>query len=300
MNRIVPLEHLLLLSLISILIFTATYTRGQSTDGTRPTPIAAFPVSGNLGSGTYYYQVPESLVSAGTANALLDFTPPVGGASMTVTFSGRSCCPPEAYMGVTTGLADPMHETARFNIPSRQPILVTVYVSVAATQTVPFRLTLTIGPGSGIIVTPPPTPTPSPTPTTTAPPRGTCTDLTIRSFSVSEETGVRREIRGNVMNLSTTAYSGYARMQWVEVRDITVSAVKPTLVGKQMFAAVPGGGATPFSVEHILTTAGRRRYEVAIVYSRSNATDSRNANDDCNSSNDSTRLQDLGILRERE
>jgi len=191
-----------------------------------------------------------------------------------------------------------MHETARFNIPSRQPILVTVYVSVAATQTVPFRLTLTIGPGSGIIVTPPPSPTP--TPTATAPPRGTCTDLTVRSFFVSEETALRREIRGNILNLSTTAFSGYARMQWVEVRDITVSAVKPSLVGKQVFSSVAAGGTTPFSIEHILTIAGRRRYEVAIVYSRSNATDSRTANDDCNSSNDSTRLQDLGVLRERE
>ena len=35
-------------------------------------------VTGNLGSGTYYYEVPESAVSGGAATAVLDLTLPDG------------------------------------------------------------------------------------------------------------------------------------------------------------------------------------------------------------------------------
>src|SRR5687767_11970497 len=84
----------------------------------------AFPVAGNLGSGTYYYRIPQAMVSLGRANVVLDMTPPDGGASMTVTLSGRRCCPPEAYIGITTGLSDRLREATSFDVPGQQDLLV--------------------------------------------------------------------------------------------------------------------------------------------------------------------------------
>jgi len=293
MNRTIrSLRHSLLLGVIAILAFTATYTSGQSTDEARPTPIVTFPVTGNLGSGTYYFQMPASLVLPGTGNAVLEFTPPDGGGSMTVTFSGPTCCPPDAYIGVTTGLSDPIREAARFNIPRAQPLLITVYISAGAKQTVRFRLNFHIAKSGdgGIIVTPPPSPTPTPSATPTPSPT-TCTDLGLAHFSVVEVTSLRKVIKGMLGNVSTTAFSGARRLQWVEVVDITNPVKGPVLVGRQPFTDVPARGTINYSVEHRLTTPHRTRYEVRIVYSPYNATDRRDTNDDCRSSNNTTRFQ---------
>lgn len=265
----------------------------QSRDEANPTPIAAFPLTGTLGSGTYYYQIPESSVSGGAATAVLDFTPPDGGGSMTVTFSGRRCCPPEAYIGVTTGLSDRMREATTFDIPGQQPLLVTIYISVGAKQTVGFRLNFTIGAvSSGIIVTPPPTPAP------TTPTGGVCTDLGVDGFIVTGETGLTKNITGRVRNLTTThPYKGYRRLQWLEVLDITDSEKAPHMVTRILIPEIiEPGAAFSYSAVHTLTVRRRTRYKVQIRYSPYNATDRSQFNDDCNSSNNSTRRQLVGVL----
>jgi hypothetical protein len=279
---------------MAIIFLASTSIFGQSTDPAHPTPITSFPVIGSLASGTYYYAVPKSLLSAGPANAGLDMTPPDGGGSMTVTFSGRGCCPPEAYIGITTGLADRMYQATTFNIPTfQESLLVTVYVSVGAGQTVGFRLTFANqGPSSsGVIVTPPPS-----TPTRPTPTEPVCTDLGTISFSVSPLTSMRNKISGVVVNVTTAnPYKGYEHRQWVEVRDITDSETRPALVGRIWIPAIIDPGRSfPFAVAHNLTERRRTRYEVRIVYSPLNRTDESQYNDDCNTGNNSTRRQLIG------
>ena len=293
-SALIAFRHLPLLGVIAILMFSATYARGQSTDETSPTPIVTFPITGNLGSGTYYYQMPQSLVVPGTGNAVLHLTPPDGGGSMTVTFSGPSCCPPDAYIGVTTGLADPMREAARFNIPRAQPLLFTVYIAAGAKQTVRFRLEFNIvkSETGGIIVTPPPTPTPTPRPMLTPATPTTCTDLAISEFSVVEEARGRKVIKGQLRNLSPTAFfAGSPRGQYVAVYDISTAGMEPPLVGHWRFSGVPANGALNFHVEHVFTPPRGHRYEVRIVYEPGVATNRSKADDDCNESNNSTRNQ---------
>jgi len=264
-------------------MFQPGIATAQSRDENNPTPITAFPVTGNLASGTYYYEVSKSLVSAGAANAVLDVTPPDGGGSMTVTFSGRGCCPPEAYIGVTTGLADRIREATRFNIPAQEPLLVTVYISVGAKQTIGYRLNFNNGAtsSSGIIVTPP---SPSPSPTSSV--ASICTDLSAFSGFTVVDVRSTKVIKGYVLNLSPTAYVGNPRQQWIEVWD-TVRLDSPRRVGFTRFTQVPARGTIPFSVTDTSPTRSPV-YEVRIVYSTFNGTladDRLTTNDDCNSGN---------------
>jgi len=278
----------------------------QSRDENHPTPIAAFPVTGNLGSGTYYYEVAESAVAGGPATAVLDLTPPDGGGSMTVTFSGPLCCPPEAYLGVTTGLPDRIREATTFNISRQQVLLVTVYVSVAAKHTVRFTLNFTNGSPSsrGIIVTPPsPSPTPAigtvvvtppgPTPASgrvVVTPPGDCTDLAVESFRVVRVPS-GNAVKFEVRNLSPTRFIGNRRLQWVEV-SVRSDRDAPTLsVDKVLFTEVPASGSIRFTVIHATTIEHRQQYLVSIVYSPINSTDRLKTNDDCNNGNNVTARQ---------
>jgi len=282
-------------SLAAILVavafaFQPGIATAQSRDENNPTPITAFPLTGNLASGTYYYEVSRSLVSAGAANAVLDVTPPDGGGSMTVTFSGPGCCPPEAYIGVTTGLSDRIREATRFNIPAQEPLLVTVYISVGAKQTIGYTLNFNLGAASsGVIVTPPPT-------TPTRPSDPVCTDLGVNSFAVNSVTSMRNKISGVLLNVTTThPYKGYARRQWLEVRDITDSETRPALVSRTWIPEILDPGESfEFAAVHNLTVRRRTRYEVRIVYSPLNPTDESQYNDDCNTTNNSTRRQLIG------
>jgi hypothetical protein len=210
---------------------------------------------------------------------------------MTVTFSGRACCPPEAYIGVTTGLAERIRQATTFNITGQQPLLVTVYVSVGAKQTVSFRLNFNTGASSsGIIVTPPPTPA------TPATPSGTvCTDLAVDGFAVTGEQ-LTKSISGLVRNVTTThRYKGYARRQWLEIREITDSEARPVPVARVgIREIIEPGDTVSYTAVHRLTVRRRTKYEVRIVYSHLNATDQAEYNDDCNSSNNSTRRQLIG------
>jgi hypothetical protein len=266
---------------------------GQSTDETRPTPVVAFPVTGTLRSGTYYYRIPESLVSAGRANAVLNLTPPDGGASATVTFSGPTCCPPEAYIGATTGLADRIREGTTFDISGRQNLLVTVYISVGEGQTVSYSLNFNIGAtGSGIIVTPPPSPTPAPTQTPTTPAEyALCTDLSVSGFNVSVS-GRARTITGVVINRSHQAFLSPAGQQWIEVYDIAkaprASGITGNLVQRIPFTDVPPRGMLPYRAVHTTDSLLPPVYRVRIVYSPTNSTDTVRTNDDCTPRNNTT------------
>ena len=296
MSPVKPLvKYSMSVGVLALIFVAAAITFGQSRDENAPTPIAAFPLNGNLGSGTYYYQVPESVVSEGSANAVLDVTPPDGGGSMTVTFSGRRCCPPEAYIGVTTGLADRIREATRFDIPGQQPLLVTVYIAVGAKQTIGFRLNFNIGAtSSGVIVTPPsPSPSPSPSPrpplTPTTPFEGICTDLSLQDGAVIVDVGSTKVIKGLLRNISSTAYVGYARQQWVEVNR-QVAGSPAEVIGRVGFTTVPAGGTIPYSVTDASPPSGRRIYGVRIINSTHHGSrgDRLKTNDDCNGENNGT------------
>jgi hypothetical protein len=281
---------------LAILLGAVVNTFGQSTDETHPTPISSLPVSGNLRAGTYYYQIPESAVSAGRANAVLSFTAPDGGASLTLTFSGPTCCPPEAYIGETTGLSGRFRQGSTFDVSSRQNLLVTLYISVGAAQTVPFNFNFTVGAtSSGVIVTPPPSPTPTPTPTPTTPPEySLCTDLSVSGFTL-EVLGTTRTITGTVYNRSHAAFQSPAGQQWIEVIDISQTTsrfAKANVVQRIPFTDVPGRGFFPYRAVHSPRSSTLPpAYRVRIVYSAANRTDAVTTNDDCTPANNTTLIR---------
>jgi len=249
------------------------HASAQSTDLAHPTPIASFPVTGSLGTGTYYYSVPAS---AGSILAVLNFTPPDGGGGLSVAISGPDCCTGDAYVGADTGLADPVRRESRFSIATPQTLLLLVYISVAPGRTIRFELTLSGAVGGG--GTPPAT--------------SVCTDLALLdgfNLSVSRDT---RTISGEIRNLSGTAYSSPDDRQVIEVFDISKlprsSALPGTIVRRIPFTDVPAGGSLPFTARH--TTASRLPpvYKVRIVYSPANRTDTITTNDDCNLRNNET------------
>lgn len=277
------------LSLLALFLLTPVAGAAQSKQRDFPTVITSFPIRGNLGTGTYYYRVPEAMVPVGEVGARLTFDPPDGGGSVTANFSGRRCCDGEATLGQSTGYAEEVQVHTTFTVPGIQSLLVTIDVSVADKETIEFRLGMAAS-GAPLVVTPPPAAPPATPATTTG---GLCTDLGVANFSVAGQTGLTREITGSVWNLTTThPYKGYPRGQWIEVFDITDSAKEPRRVG---FVRLPDiiepGASTSYRVVDTLTDTRRTRYMVKIVYSRNHATDRSVYNDDCNTANNSTRLQ---------
>ena len=278
---------------LAILLSVAVIGFGQSRDINNPTRIATFPVTGTLGSGTYYYQIPEAMVTAGRANVILDFTPPDGGASMTVTLSGPRCCPPEAYIGITTGLADRMREATSFEIPGQQDLLVTVYISAGAKQTVGYRINFNLGaPTSGIVVTPPRR---TATPAIPTPDR-VCTDLGVDFYTVTNLRGFSRKVSGVVRNYTTShPFKSFERGQWLQVFDITDSARGPVrLLQVRIPNHMDPGASFSYGVVHTPSSDRRTRYQVKIVYGAWLVNDRSEYNDDCNNANDVTERQLIG------
>jgi hypothetical protein len=276
--------------LIVVMLLSPILAAAQSTDAAHPTPIPSFPLVGRLAAGTYYYSVP---VIAGPGTMGLQITAPDGGATISVSLSGPDCCTAEAYVSSSTGRAETIRNASEaFTIPSAQTLLITMNIAVAAGDTARFSLSAAIGGGSGVIVTPPPARKPA-----TAP-GGVCTDLGVDFYTVTGETGLRKEISGVVRNLTTThPYKGYRRLQWLEVLDITDSEKAPRLVRQIMIPDIIDPGATfSYSAIHTLTERRRTRYKIQIVYSPYNATDRSQYNDDCNSSNNSTTRRMVGGL----
>ncbi len=281
----------------AIVLGSASAAFGDSRDINNPTVITSFPVTGNLGSGTFYYRIPEAMVSAGRANVVLDMHSPDGGASMTVTLSGRRCCPPEAYLGITTGLSDRLREATSFEVPGQQDLLVTVYISVGAKQTVFYRINFNLGaPTSGIVVTPPPRRTgPPATPAIPTPDR-ICTDLGVDFYTVTNLRGRTKKVSGVVRNYTTThPYKGYERGQWLQVFDVTdAPRGEPVrLLQVRIPRHMDPGAVFSYGVVHTPTT-DRRRYQVKIVYGAWLGTDRSEYNDDCNNANDATERQMIG------
>jgi hypothetical protein len=285
------------LFVLGIFLFKKFDGESQSTNPDDPTLIASLPIRGTLSSGTYYYRVPEAMVREGAATASLSFTPPDGGGSLTASFSGRRCCEGEATVGESTGYSGTIRRFSTFSIPAPQDLLVTIYVSVAVKHSIHFDLSLSATGGSGIIVTGP-SPSPSPSASRILPPAAVCTDLAVVAYTVTGETGLRKEISGQVINVTTThPYKGYRRLQWVEVLDITDSEKLPRTVARVMIPEIiEPRGIFSYSAIHTLTTPRRTRYKMKIVYSPYNATDRSQYNDDCNPANNSTTRQVVGIL----
>lgn len=281
--------------LLAISLLAPLDGAAQSTNPDDPTLVASYPISAALASGTYYYRIPEAMVREGAATATLAFTPPDGGGSLTASFSGRRCCEGEATVGESTGYSGTIRRFSTFSIPAPQDLLVTIYVSVAVKQTIHFDLFLSATAGSGIIVTRP-SPSPSPSPALPAPPL--CTDLAVLAYAVAGGTSLRKEITGQVVNVTTThPYKGYRRLQWLEVLDITDSEKAPRTVARIMIPEIiEPRGIFSYSAIHTLTTPRRTRYKVKIVYSPYNATDRSQYNDDCNPANNSTTRQIAGFL----
>lgn len=255
---------------ITILALFAAAVHAQSTDEAHPTAVSAFPVTGNLGTGTYYYSVPAT---RGRVNMTLEFTPPSGGGSMSVSISGPSCCTSDAYVGTDSGGSETIRRETSFAVGTNQTLLITAYIAVAEGRTVRYNLSLTGSVGG--------------TPPTTSP--SVCTDL--RASSII---GVTRSalllsntIRGSVDNLSTTAYSSPADRQWVEVYDTALNPASPTLVQRIPFTDVPARGRFQFTARHNVGKVRRIApvYRIVIAYSPLNSTDDISTNDDCNPAN---------------
>jgi hypothetical protein len=272
--------------LLALILLMPTAGSAQSTDPARPTAIAAFPLVGRLAAGTYYYEVPAA---AGPATMGLRFTAPTGGATISVSLSGPDCCTADAYVSGSTGGIEEVRSTSEpFTIPSAQALLVTMNISVARNDTVGFTISAGFGGGSGVIVTPPSPRTP--------PVGAVCTDLAVDYFTVTGETGLRKEISGVVRNLTTThPYKGFRRMQWLDVLDITDSEKERRVVAQIMIPDIIDPGATfAYTAVHTLTERRRTRYKVQIVYGPNHATDRSPYNDDCNSANNVTRRRMIG------
>ena len=258
------------LFVIAVLALFAGAVHAQSTDEAHPTP-ATFPVTGTLGTGTYYYSVPAT---RGRVNMTLEFTPPDGGGSMSVSISGPSCCTGDAYVGADSGISETIRREAGFSVGTNQTLLITVYIAVAERQSIRYNLSLTGSVGGGAL----PTETPR-----------VCTDL--RASSIIRVTysaiTLAKTIRGSVDNLSTTDYRSPADRQWAEVYDIALNPASPTLVKRIPFTDVPGRGRFQFTAKHNIGKVRRVApvYKIVIAYSPLNSTDDITTNDDCNPAN---------------
>ena len=276
--------------MLAMIVLIQAPALSQSTDPANPTAITAFPLVGRLAAGTYYYSVPAS---AGPGTLGLQFTPPTGGATISVSLSGPDCCTAEAYVSGSTGTTETIRTASEpFTVPSAQTLLVTLSIAVDRNDTVRFTIGGAFGGGSGVIVTPPPTTRP----VATLPTPVVCTDLSVDYYTVTGDTGLRKEITGQVRNLTTThPYKGYRRLQWLDILDITDSEKERRVVAQIMIPDIIDPGATfSYSAVHTLTARRRTMYKVQIVYSPYNATDRSQYNDDCNSSNNTTRRRVIG------
>jgi hypothetical protein len=254
----------------------------QSTDEAHPSSVFAYPITGNLGAGTYYYTVPAE---PGNGKMILEFHPPDSGGSMSVSLSGPDCCPAEAYVGGDAGGPVTVTRQTEFNIPSRQSLLVTVYVAVASGRTIRFSLNLggTIATGPGT-----PSPTASPTPAPTPAEYSLCTDLSVVGFNLSVS-GTTRTISGVVTNRARAAFLSPAGQQWIEVHDIAkMATMTGTIVARIPFTEIPARGSFSYSATHNTRSLLTPRYRVRIVYSPLNATDRITTNDDCRPDNNTT------------
>jgi hypothetical protein len=276
MTKTVRFSHL---ALYVVFTFAFTFFAGevsaQSTDETRPTAVTSYPITGNLGAGTYYYSVPAE---PGNGKMILEFRPPEGGGSMSVSLSGPDCCPSEAYVGADSGGAEPVTRDTEFRVPSRQTLLVTAYVAVAPGRTVRFSLNLggTIGTTSGM------------SGGTTRPEYSLCTDLAILDGFNLSVSGNTRTISGEIRNLARADFRSPADHQWIEVLDIAKLKIAPQLVQRIPFTEVTARGSFAFSATHTTSSTLTPRYKVRIVYSPANATDTVYTNDDCNLRNNET------------
>jgi len=282
------LTKLLLSVLFMLTVFLLTPAGGaaQSRDRESPTVVDSLPIRGNLGTGTYYYQIPEGLVSEGSASARLNFTPPDGGGSLTANFSGRRCCEGEPTLGESTGYSHDIGLNTTFTIPGRQDLLVTIDVAVAPKQTIRFSLAMAPA-GSSVLIKPP---RPELTPTT---PGGVCTDLGVDFYVVNNLRGFTKKISGAVRNYTTThPFKSYERGQWLQVFDITDSTRGPVrLLQVRIPKDMAPGAMFTYGAVHTPSDGRRRRYQIKIVYGAWLVRDRSEFNDDCNPANDTTETE---------
>jgi hypothetical protein len=257
------------LFVIAILALFAAPVHAQSTDEAHPTAVLAFPVTGTLGAGTYYYSVPAT---RGRVNMTLEFTPPDGGGSMSVSVSGPSCCTSDAYAGGDAGGPTTTRREAAFAVGTNQTLLITVYIAVAERQSIRYNLSLTGSVGGGGL----PTETPR-----------VCTDLAASALMTVTSSGFYNTIRGSIDNRSTTDFRSPADRQWVNLYDTALNPASPILVKRIPFTEVMASRRFQFTAKHNIGKARRipPRYKIVIVYSPLNSTDDINTNDDCNPAN---------------
>ncbi len=260
---------------IAALSFSALKASGQSIDPEHPTAVMAYPITGTLGSGTFYYSVPAN---AGIGKIYLEFHPPAGGGSASVSLSGPDCCSADAYVGADSGSSAVVTQRADFDIPSRQTLLVTLTIAVAPSSTVRFILNLagTIGTGG------------SAGGGGTVPGASRCTDLAMLEGFTLSVSGTTRTISGTILNLSDTDFRSPAGRQWIEVVDIAKLRDRGPVVQRIPFTDVTARGSLPISATHTTSSLLAPKYKLRIVYSPDNATDTIMTNDDCNLRNNET------------
>ncbi|MEO8572666.1 MAG: hypothetical protein ABI481_01760 [Pyrinomonadaceae bacterium] len=284
----------------TIFLSQSVQVTGQVVVDTNPSPVTRFPLTMELPSGTYYFSV---YANAGPATISLEFDPPDGGGGMSVSISGPDCCGGDAYVGTDTGLSNPVRRESTFNVPSRQRLVLAVYISVRPQARIPFTINMsgsirggtegTDARGSGIIITDPPS-------EPVGPPSRVCTDLgLIDGVTVDAARDLRSiTISGVLRNLSPRPYIANPHMAarrtgWIEIVAFENHREPPRIVRQIPFTYVEANGSRPFRVTHTITTRPPVQYQVSILYSPANFIDRTTTNDDCNGANNVVRSRFL-------
>jgi hypothetical protein len=262
----------------AIFVLCGASALAQSTNRESPTPISGTTVySGSVrdtnreGSTAYYYSVN---VERGTVHATLRFTPPSTGASMSILFSGRDCCPPDSGLGGDSGGGTAVTSESTFAVPSTQTLLLEVYVDAGAGGEVSFTLQIEGSVGG----------------TGDAP---VCSDLSVtiaKAQSVKVCTKqIRVDIFGTIANDSANDFVSGAGQQSLKIFQSSPALSVWGVVFTQPFTSVRAGGRVPFLFNKTFSTADftrlRPSFKVEIVYDGAIATDGNPRNDDCAAAN---------------
>ncbi|MGC2235341.1 MAG: hypothetical protein WA584_04230 [Pyrinomonadaceae bacterium] len=246
---------------------------GQSTNRDMPTPIGDTTTfrgsvrdTNSTGSTAYYYSLN---VEPGTIHSTLTFTPPSGGASMSVVFSGPDCCD-GASLGGDGGDTNPVTSETTFRVTRSQTLLLEVYVDAGAGGTVTFTLQFegSVGGAGGTTF---------------------CTDLsmTLVTYKV-EQIGtkeVKVTITGILANESTADFVSGDGQQKMRLQEKPERLVAYTTVRDQPFTNVRARGRLAFAATKTYRTGDfltlRPSYKLSIVYDSAIGADGNVRNDDC-------------------
>lgn len=142
----------LALGMFALVFLCGATGLAQSTNRSKPIPIVGNTLhatlrnnSASISESYYYsYSAPE-----GRIKVVLSATPPDGGASMTVSFSGRGCCSTDSTVSFAAGDTNPVESESILETSRRQTLLLTIDVSTPKRTGVSFTLSFGDGKAGG-------------------------------------------------------------------------------------------------------------------------------------------------------